>query len=1069
MRFAGVIVLLVAGVSLAQTPHFPDASLRCVQFVDENEGWAGGDDGVIWHTIDAGKTWERQPTGIRASIRSIQFLTPYSGWAAGRIELPQGGTSGVVLATSDGGLKWRVVSANSVPGLNAIKFFGERDGIAAGDGSESFPSGLFTTQDGGQTWKQVPGPRCPTWFAADFSDAETGVLAGAWNRLAPVREGQLGVADVDSLGGRSVTGIKLNGERAVAVGQGGLVMISRDTAGVRWGFPDLKLSKEVRAAIDFHAVHTVKNHIWAVGKPGSVVFHSADFGNTWEAIPTGQSLPLNAIHFADENRGWAAGEMGTILATTDGGKTWTVQRQGGMRAAMMFVQPHAKNTPLDTVAALGGEEGYLTVSLGVASSDPATLARRYDSDAERLAAGLAAADPRRATDSARSAQAMRLSGGAGAEVLWHFPIAGFQNGPDSAALLASWEKRHGEAPAVAMLRQIVLSVRTWRPDAIAVEMGDDELSKLIVAVVRKAFEVAADENMFPEQIQSLRLAPWAGRKLFASMSKADPTSVRMDVVSASPRLGTTPADVATNAARVWDEPTFAPAYRLIATRLADTAGHVKFFDGISLAPGGAARRELPQMTEKELTAADELKKLHEKRRHQQAVVDGLAGQMVRPEQALATIADAVRDLPTLDAGKAMYTAAESYARAGQWHLAREAFQMLIDKHPGHPLTLDAARWIVRYQSSSEARRRHEMGQFIVASETSFELKERKLPKRDKDDPKLETVHPPATDVVQAGFKTVPPAYLAAAKWYQQALQYEDSLIAHGNMFIRDVPMQLCLASARRQIGQAEKSGKWLMHYLAETTAPGATYTRGSDPWRDCVLLESWLLTRGGGAQPPKPVAACRHAVRPNLDGLLDDACWKNAIAMPLSSVAGELGPEFGGRESIEHKLKKGDSPEANEAINSTSRAMFAFDDEYLYMAVVCKHPAGMKKEKVESRRHDMNLQANDRVSIMIDLDRDYQTYYRLEVDQRGAVSDDCWGDKSWSPKWFVSSKQDETGWVVEAAIPLSELTGEVVAPGKMWAVNVVRTIPGKGLQAWSTPAGATPRPEGMGLMTFVGK
>ena len=42
-----------------------------------------------------------------------------------------------------------------------------------------------------------------------------------------------------------------------------------------------------------------------------------------------------------------------------------------------------------------------------------------------------------------------------------------------------------------------------------------------------------------------------------------------------------------------------------------------------------------------------------------------------------------------------------------------------------------------------------------------------------------------------------------------------------------------------------------------------------------------------------------------------------------------------------------------------------------------------------------------------------------------------------------------------------------VAPGKLWAVNVVRTVPGKGVQAWSGPAGVNPRPEGMGILTFV--
>ena len=37
----------------------------------------------------------------------------------------------------------------------------------------------------------------------------------------------------------------------------------------------------------------------------------------------------------------------------------------------------------------------------------------------------------------------------------------------------------------------------------------------------------------------------------------------------------------------------------------------------------------------------------------------------------------------------------------------------------------------------------------------------------------------------------------------------------------------------------------------------------------------------------------------------------------------------------------------------------------------------------------------------------------------------------------------------------------------MWALNAVRVVPGKGVQAWSAPADVTPRPEGMGLLLFM--
>src|SRR5690348_15299083 len=119
-HFLGLLAgaLCVSAAGAADLRNFDDAALHAVQFVDLSEGWAVGDDGVIWHTIDGGRNWERQPTGVRASLRSVHFLDPYTGWAAGREELPHNGDSvGVLLATRDGGLKWERVGDNTLPGL----------------------------------------------------------------------------------------------------------------------------------------------------------------------------------------------------------------------------------------------------------------------------------------------------------------------------------------------------------------------------------------------------------------------------------------------------------------------------------------------------------------------------------------------------------------------------------------------------------------------------------------------------------------------------------------------------------------------------------------------------------------------------------------------------------------------------------------------------------------------------------------------------------------------------------------------------------------------------------------
>jgi hypothetical protein len=145
----------------------------------------------------------------------------------------------------------------------------------------------------------------------------------------------------------------------------------------------------------------------------------------------------------------------------------------------------------------------------------------------------------------------------------------------------------------------------------------------------------------------------------------------------------------------------------------------------------------------------------------------------------------------------------------------------------------------------------------------------------------------------------------------------------------------------------------------------------------------------------------------------------------------------------------------------------AYDKDFLYLAARCKHPEGKQVPLVKVRPRDADVRPYDRISLMLDLDRDYSTYFHLQIDQRGCVCEDCWGDLTWNPRWFVAARSDEKSWQVEAAIPMIELTGDRVTVGRAWACNVVRVLPGRGVQSWSQPADVQPRPEGMGLLLFT--
>ncbi len=83
ISFAALLGVFVPS-SFGAVRAFPeDSPIRALQFVDEKEGWAAGDDGIVLHTIDGGKTWERQFSGTRASFAGCISSPPIQAGSLG--------------------------------------------------------------------------------------------------------------------------------------------------------------------------------------------------------------------------------------------------------------------------------------------------------------------------------------------------------------------------------------------------------------------------------------------------------------------------------------------------------------------------------------------------------------------------------------------------------------------------------------------------------------------------------------------------------------------------------------------------------------------------------------------------------------------------------------------------------------------------------------------------------------------------------------------------------------------------------------------------------------------------
>jgi photosystem II stability/assembly factor-like uncharacterized protein len=79
--------------------NYPSGYYRKLFFVDYQNGWAVGDNGLVIHTND-GQNWSRQtnPAIGQKSLYDVHFLNQNEGWAVG--------VSGTIIHTQNGGNNW---------------------------------------------------------------------------------------------------------------------------------------------------------------------------------------------------------------------------------------------------------------------------------------------------------------------------------------------------------------------------------------------------------------------------------------------------------------------------------------------------------------------------------------------------------------------------------------------------------------------------------------------------------------------------------------------------------------------------------------------------------------------------------------------------------------------------------------------------------------------------------------------------------------------------------------------------------------------------------------------------
>jgi len=137
------------------------------------------------------------------------------------------------------------------------------------------------------------------------------------------------------------------GERVIAVGERGHVLVSEDSGG-NW------IQARVPTRSMLTAVSMVgRDHIWVVGHD-AVILYSADGGQTWtrQFFAPQEEAPLLDVWFENTNHGLAVGAYGIVLETGNGGRSWE-------RRSIVKGDPHfyAITEGLDGTLHVAGESG----------------------------------------------------------------------------------------------------------------------------------------------------------------------------------------------------------------------------------------------------------------------------------------------------------------------------------------------------------------------------------------------------------------------------------------------------------------------------------------------------------------------------------------------------------------------------------------------------------------------------------------------------------------------------------------------------------------------------------------
>lgn len=297
-------------------------SIKCVTWIDTNTGIFYGqnlDDSYpkFYKTTNRGQSWYKVPVPDSQavsdySVKDIVFANKTTGFAVG--------SHGGIYVTLDGGESWQIKNKSSII-FSQIEFASNSDFFA------NSQKGIVTSVDSGYTWtdnKAATDSMKNLILSIGFADEQRGYAIGYGNTFYRTTDG-FKTIEVDSLPVSFLLFYKymqINNNTIYIAGRtlpystGPNVLLYSADNGDSWKIDTISSGGINNSLTSLQATN---NTLFAATT--NDIFVADNVEHSWKALFHSDN-PFYNTTFLNENIGYSNYADGTVIKTTDGGKSW---------------------------------------------------------------------------------------------------------------------------------------------------------------------------------------------------------------------------------------------------------------------------------------------------------------------------------------------------------------------------------------------------------------------------------------------------------------------------------------------------------------------------------------------------------------------------------------------------------------------------------------------------------------------------------------------------------------------------------------------------------------------------